>query len=518
MSYRLISLLGIFGLIGLSWLASNNRKYIKWRIVFWGLTIQLLFGILVLKTSAGRVAFEGASDGVYKLISFADKGTDFVFGPLHRADPHKEVIGDDYHPQVWNPKTGQHEPMGFILLIHALIPIIFFASLMSVLYHLGIMTRIMGFMAKGMHRLMGTSGSETLSATANIFVGQTEAPLVVKPFINSMTLSEIHAVMAGGFATVAGGVLAAYVGFGIDPGHLLAASVMSAPAALVAAKMFFPETEESVTAGEVKVELEQTSVNVLDAACQGASDGMKLVLNVAAMLIAFIALVALVDWMLISLDVLVMEKLLGVEAIGLSLSAIFGKLFFPIAALIGVEWGDCDTFGSLMGYRMATNEFYAYMELYNTTDISPRTHVLATYAFCGFANFASIAIQIGGIGAVAPKRAKDLARVGMRAMFAGTMASLFTAALVGALLSPGEIESQYKNKQFKLNTGVHQPQSISEKESKVVPLRSPPAVESTSPQIREIVQGRPGKLPSSLYPVKEADYIVDSRRNPPGSE
>ncbi len=472
---RLVSLFGIFGLIWVGWLFSLHRTHINWRTVGWGLVIQLIFALLVLKTAPGQKTFDYAAQGVKKLVSFADRGGEFVFGGLYRG------MDGNYEGQSTDPKapkkityvltevpggatpdasvtsklitqgrpgqptiTVEPRPMGMVLFLNALMPIVFFSALMSVLYYLGVMNWIVAFMARGMHKLMGTSGSESLSASANIFVGQTEAPLVVKPFIDTMTMSEIHAVMTGGFATVAGGVLAAYIGFGIDPAHLLAASVMSAPAALVAAKLFLPETEESVTAGEMKIELEKTSVNVIDAACQGAADGMKLVLNVAAMLIAFIALIAMIDWILGACDRLVCLDLLDRQPIGLDLSWIFGKLFFPIAALIGIPWNECQDFGSLMGKRMALNEFLAYADLQSAdyAHISDRTRVLATYAFCGFANFGSIAIQIGGIGAIAEGRKKDLAKLGLRAMFAGTLASLFTASLVGALLSQSQIQQK----------------------------------------------------------------------------
>jgi CNT family concentrative nucleoside transporter len=448
MSLRVVSFFGIFFLIGLGWLASKNRKAINWHTVFWGLGIQFVFALLVLKTDAGREVFDVASDGMRTLISFADRGAEFVFGPLYRGIPGNFDNPDASIIHVFNPKTGVHEPMGFVIFLNALMPIIFFASLMSVLYHLGVMKFIISFMAKGMHKLMQTSGSESLSASANIFVGQTEAPLVVKPFLESMTKSELHAIMAGGFATVAGGVLAVYVAFGIDPGHLLAASVMSAPAALVAAKLFYPETEQSVTAGEVKVELKSESVNVIDAACQGASDGMKLLLNVAAMLIAFLALIALVNHGIGAIDEWVRGPAFDPETgkqlrEALSLEFIFGKLFYPIGIGIGIDSSEAGAFGSLLGKRLVANELLAYIDLMNNTSLSPRTYVLATYAFCGFANLGSIAIQIGGIGAIAESRKKDLARLGMRAMFAGTLASLFTATMVGVLLTDEEMAFQH---------------------------------------------------------------------------
>jgi CNT family concentrative nucleoside transporter len=294
------------------------------------------------------------------------------------------------------------------------------------------MQLVVSGVARVMKKFMGTSGAETLSAASNIFVGQTEAPLVVKPFVETMTKSEIHAVMVGGFATVAGGVMAAYTNFGIDPGHLLTASVMSAPASLVAAKLFFPETEQPVTGGGVSIKFEKQTCNIFDAACVGAADGMRLVLNVAAMLLAFISLIALVDYGL------------GKIADGLSLGKMLGWLFYPVCVAMGIEWADCAKIGELLGLRMAVNEFIAYIKLGNDIDmLSPRSTVLATYAFCGFANFSSIAIQIGGISSIAPGRRSDLARLGLRAMLAGTLASFFTANIVGFLLSEDEILSRH---------------------------------------------------------------------------
>jgi CNT family concentrative nucleoside transporter len=281
---------------------------------------------------------------------------------------------------------------------------------------------------------MGTSGSETLCAAANIFVGQTEAPLVVKPFVETMTMSELHAVMVGGFATIAGGVLAAYVTFGIDAGHLIAASVMSAPASLVAAKMFYPETQASVTAGELKIQLERNSANAFDAVCTGASDGMKLILNVIAMLAAFVSIIALINWAV------------GAVIPGVTLQRIFGWLLAPVAWLMGVPWDDAAKIGGLLGTRMILTEFVGYLDLMKT-DCSARAYVIATYAFCGFANFPSIAVQIGGISTIAPSRRADLARLGLRAMLAGTLASFFTAAIAGALLTDEDMERDFrKNK------------------------------------------------------------------------
>lgn len=408
--HQLTSAFGLFALLGIGWLASNNRKAIPWRVVGWGTGLQILFGLAILKTRPGYWLFDHLSKGFERLIGFTDDGAKFVWGWLYRKDG----------PPVF--------------LIDILMTIIFFASLMSLLYHFGVMQWVVSGIAKVMRKTMGTSGSETLCAAANIFVGQTEAPLVVKPFVETMTMSELHAVMVGGFATIAGGVLAAYVSFGIDAGHLIAASVMSAPASLVAAKMFYPETQASVTAGELKIQLERNSANAFDAVCTGASDGMKLILNVIAMLAAFVSIIALINWAV------------GAVIPGVTLQRIFGWLLAPVAWLMGVPWDDAAKIGGLLGTRMILTEFVGYLDLMKT-DCSARAYVIATYAFCGFANFPSIAVQIGGISTIAPSRRADLARLGLRAMLAGTLASFFTAAIAGALLTDEDMERDFrKNK------------------------------------------------------------------------
>jgi CNT family concentrative nucleoside transporter len=378
--------------------------------------LQLLFALAILKTPPGYRVFRWLSDAFSKLISFTDEGARFVWG--------------------WLYQKGQPP----VFVIDILMTIVFFAALTSLLYHFGVLQWAVGGIARLMRKTMGTSGSETLCAASNIFVGMTEAPLVVRPFVETMTMSELHAVMVGGFATIAGGVLAAYVGFGIDAGHLVAASFMSAPAALVAAKMFYPETGESVTAGEMKIRLERTTVNAFDAVCAGAGDGMKLVFNVAAMILAFVSIIALVNWGI------------GLVHEGLTLQRIFGWAFAPVAWMMGVPWDDCTKIGQLLGTRMVINEFMAYLDLMKM-DVSARAYVVATYAFCGFANFGSIAIQIGGISTIAPARRGDLARLGLRAMLAGTLASFLTANIAGALLSDEQVERDYRrNKAVKAAT------------------------------------------------------------------
>jgi len=407
---QLTSAFGLLALLAVCWAASNNRKAIPWRLVAWGTGLQLLFAVVILKTRPGYLLFAGLSRFFERLIGFTDDGARFVWGWLYKKDS----------PPVF--------------LIDILMTIIFFSALMSLLYHFGIMQGIVAGLAKVLRKTMRTSGSETLATAANVFVGQTEAPLVVKPFIETMTLSELHALMVGGFATIAGGVLAAYISFGIDAGHMIAASVMSAPAALVAAKMFYPETQVSATAGDTKIAFEKTSANALDAICVGAADGMKLVLNVVAMLLALVCIVALVNGGI------------GLVFPGLTLQKMSGWVLAPVAWLMGVPWADCPTIGSLLGTRMVLNEFIAYVDLMKA-DVSARAYVVSTYALCGFANLGSIAIQIGGISALAPSRRSDLARLGFRAMLAGTLATFLTASIAGALLSDEDAERDFrKNK------------------------------------------------------------------------
>ena len=433
---RFIGIFGIFALMGIAWLMSVDRKAIKWRTVGVGVALQLFFALIVLKTTPGKWMFEGARIFIAKILTFTDYGAHFVFGNLYLSDPSiAQSIADDIPPgglvegfSVINPATDSIVGMGTIFAIHVLPTIIFFASLMAVLYHLGIMQRLVQGFAWVMSRAMGTSGAESLSAASNIFVGQTEAPFVVKPFIKTMTNSEIMAIMTGGFATVAGGVLAAYVRFGVDPGHLLAASVMSAPAALVMAKIMIPETGTPETGQSVKINIEKNSSNVIDAATNGATEGLKLAVNVAAMLIAFIAIVAmfnsLLGWM---------GGLVGIE--GLSLKVLLGWIFSPLAFLMGVPWKDIVDIGYLMGVKISINEFVAYVDLVAMKGvISDKAFIIGTYALCGFANISSIGIQIGGIAALVPERRADLARLGPRAMIAGALASWQTATIAGILL------------------------------------------------------------------------------------
>jgi concentrative nucleoside transporter, CNT family len=400
---RLVSLLGLFTLLFIAWALSNNRRAIPWRTVAVGTLLQFGFALLILKTGPGQAFFGGATDVVTAFLNFTDAGASFVFG-------------DNFTEHYFAFKV--------------LPTIIFFSSFITVLYYLNVLQWVVKGFAWLMMRLMGTSGAESLSSSANIFVGQTEAPLLIRPYVGTMTRSELMAVMSGGFATIAGGVLAAYVGMGVSAGHLIAASVMSAPAALVMAKLMFPETEESLTAGEVKVAVEKPWVNVIDAAAEGATAGMKLVLNVAAMLIAFLAIIALLNALL---------GLVGgwVGYPGLTFEAILGWLLRPLAWVMGVPWEEADEVGALLGIKTVLNEFVGYVrleEMVAAGQLSPRSEVIATYALCGFSNFASIAIQIGGIGAIAPERKGDLARIGLRAMVAGSLACFQTATIAGMLM------------------------------------------------------------------------------------
>ncbi len=422
---NLISLLGIVVLLAVAWLLSNNRRRFPWRVTGWGLGLQLILAVILLRTPWGGTVFNGARSFVSRLLAFTDAGASFLWGNLYRTsdDLVTYINPEAGHIEVANSVTGKLMPIGTVFVIHVLPTIIFFSSLMALLYHLGVMQMLIRGIAWVMRKTMGTSGSESFSVAANIFVGQTEAPLVIRPYLPTMTQSELMAVMVGGFATVAGGVMAAYVRFGVDAGHLLAASVMSAPAALVVAKIMYPETEESPTRGTVTLDVPREYSNLLDAAAGGAGVGLKLAANIGAMLLAFIALVAMVNY--------------GLGFLGLSLQQIFGWIFSPIAWVMGVPWSEASTFGNLLGTKIAINEFVGYIELISARDagtLSPRSVVIGTYALCGFANFSSIAIQIGGIGTIMPERRADVAALGLKAMFGGALASWLTATIAGVLV------------------------------------------------------------------------------------
>jgi CNT family concentrative nucleoside transporter len=393
------------------------------------------FAWIISAGASGQDLFQVLSNQVDKFLKLTDLGTEFLFGNLVKQE-------------YFYPNATTWPGFGYQFAFAVLPTIIFFSAFMSILYHMGIMQFLVELMAKFMRWTLGTSGTETLSCSANIFVGQTEAPLLIRPFLDDMTKSELHAVMVGGFATIAGGVLAGYIRMGIDPGYLIAASVMSAPAALVMAKIIMPEVQVSKTAGEVRISREKQASNLLDAASRGVTDGLKLAANVGAMLIAFIALIGLIDIALAFGDKMIDGRLLGhalnaakAEYPGIfpgSLKTLFGSILGPLAFVMGVPWKDAANVGNLMGIKVSANEFVAYgqlsMELAAHT-LSTKAQVIATYALCGFANFASIGIQIGGIGALAPGRRSDLANVALRAMAGGALASWMTASIAGMFVS-----------------------------------------------------------------------------------
>ena len=404
---HLQGMIGMILLLGIAFILSNNRRQINYRIIVWGLSLQFIFGILILKTPLGKPLFGFFDKVITKLISFSDAGSDFLFKSL--------VPGVGYHEAMVN------------FAFRALPTIIFFSSLMTVLYHFGVIQFIVKWISRIMQKSMGTSGSETLSVAANIFVGQTEAPLMIRPFIRNMTQSELMAVMTGGFATVAGGVLALYVIWLKDipgiAGHLLAASVMSAPAAMVVAKIIYPETELSETSGDLNIIIEKPDSNAMEALGRGATEGLKLAANVAAMLVAFVALIAMVNYLLTFADT--------------SLQGILGFIFRPLAWAMGISWEEAQMVGVLMGEKITLTELIAYSDLRDLRleqAISDRTAIIASYALCGFANFASIGIQLGGIGGIAPERRKDLAALALKAMLGGTLASWMTASIAGILI------------------------------------------------------------------------------------
>ena len=416
MELKLVSVLGLVVFIALAWACSMNRRRFPWHTVFTGLGLQFLFALFILRTQAGKATFQSAQDAFTQLLEFARKGAEMVFGPLANG----KLLAEK-----WGPENA------FIFVVTVTATIILVSALSSLLYHYGILQRVVRGVAWVMQRVMRTSGSESLAAAANIFMGQTEAPLVIKPYLARMTRSEIMALMVGGMATIAGGVLAAYVSFGVAAGHLLTASVMSAPAALMMAKILLPEEEQSETAAGATAKVPRDTTNGLEATCRGASEGMTLAINVMAMLIAFVALVAmanaLLGWG---------QSWFGV-ATPVRLETILGWVNWPVAWVMGVPARDCQVVGRILGERIVLNEFIGYLSLgeqLKLGTLDPRSYTLATYALCGFANFSSIAIQIGGIGALAPERRADLARLGLRAMVGGLLACYLTAAVVGILL------------------------------------------------------------------------------------
>jgi CNT family concentrative nucleoside transporter len=410
---RFTGMLGIVLILGVSFLMSNNRKAINYRTVGVGLLLQVLLAVFILKTEVGQNLFQWLGDSINTLLGQADKGAQFVFGSL---------VNRDLMIKAFGPGND------YIFFFKVVPTIIFVAVLVNMFYHLGVLQRVVAFVGKGVHWLMGVSGAEALSNVASTFVGQVEAQIMIKPYLKNMTNSELMASMTGSFACIAGGVMAVYISLGVPAAYLLAASLMAAPGALVISKIMFPETEKSETEGEVKLELSKTHANLVDAIAAGASEGLKVGLNVIAMLIGFIALIALVD--------------LGLGHIGawvnypeLSMNTILGKVFSVFAFAMGVPAQDVEVAGALMGKKMVVNEFVAYLDMVKLKDtLDPKTIAITSFALCGFANFSSVAIQIGGIGELAPSRRSDLAKLGFKALIAGTLASYLSATLAGLLL------------------------------------------------------------------------------------
>jgi CNT family concentrative nucleoside transporter len=406
-------LIGLAGILGLAYLLSTSRRAISFRIVGWGFGLQVLFALIVLKTEFGIRAFQWLGDKIQQLLHYSVEGSRFVFGPLGDAAIWSKVMNG-----ALGPEGAQYA----VLFAFQILPtIIFIAALFAILYFLGVMQLVVRAFAVVMNKVMGASGAESLNVAASIFMGQTEAPLTIRPFLARMTQSELMTVMTSGMAHISGGIMAAYIAFGIEARHLLTAVIMTAPGTLMMAKMFVPETETPETRGSVKLQIEKTDVNVIDAAGRGTAEGLHLAMNVLAMLISFVSIIFLINGIL--------------GTVGLSLQTIFGWVFAPVAWGLGVPWKDAATIGNLLGTRMVLNEFIAFAQLGGLKEsLDPRSFTIATFALCGFANFASIGMQIGGIGALAPTRRSDLARLGLRAMLAGTLANFVTAIIVGFLL------------------------------------------------------------------------------------
>ncbi len=430
------ALIGLLVIVAVAWLLSGNRKAIDWRLVLVGITIQLVFGLIIGKVEFAQKAFVFVSEKFVTFLGFAAKGAEFLYGDLSKNS-------------AGNPEVKHN--LGFLFAFQALPTVIFFSAITAGLYYLGVLQKIVYGFAWVMARTMRLSGAESLSAAANIFMGQTEAPLLVRPFIKNMTRSELNCLMVGGMATIAGSVLGAYVSFlgGGDPAqqakfatYLLSASIMNAPAAIVLAKLFMPETEPDKIDRSLKVSKDQIGVNLVDAMASGAADGLKLALNIGAMLLAFIAIIYAVNWVLVDfigaltgLNEFVVSSTNGVYS-GFSLQYILGQIFRVFAFCMGVDWNESLYVGSLLGQKMVINEFVAYLDLANlkaSGALSEKSVRIATYALCGFANFSSIAIQIGGIGGMAPQRQGDLSKLGLKAMIAASLATMMTATIAGAI-------------------------------------------------------------------------------------
>ena len=422
---RFSGLIGVVLIFAIAFLMSNNRKAINYRLVLSGLAIQLSLAVFILKVPLGKTIFSWLGDAVTKILNFSQAGAAFVFGPLVNSVNMSKAFGNGNE---------------FIFFFNIIPTIIFVAVLVSVAYYLGIMQRIVKFIAYIVYKLMGVSGSEALSNVASAFVGQVEAQIMIKPYLKGITMSELLASMTGSMACIAGGVMAVYIALGVPAEYLIAASLMAAPAALVISKIVWPETEISETKGVVSLEIKKTNANLVDAISHGASDGLKVGLNVVAMLIGFIAIIALIDFVLgkigYGLDSLGMSlSFIGINLKTLSLNQILGSLFSVFAFAMGVPGKDIQVAGSLMGTKMVINEFVAYLDLAKIkATLDPKTILITSFALCGFANFSSIAIQVGGIGELSPERRTDLAKLGMRALICGTLASYLSATIAGILM------------------------------------------------------------------------------------
>jgi CNT family concentrative nucleoside transporter len=417
---RLQPILGLCLIALIAYALSTNRRAIRLRTMAWGFGLQFLFAVIVLKTGAGQRTFEVLGDKIRQLLAFSTVGSSFVFGPIGNQSVWSRIM-----TTVLGPEGAQY---GTIFAFQIAPTVIFIAALFAILYYFGIMQIVVRLFAIVMNRVMGASGAESLNVAASIFMGQTEAPLTIRPYLPRMTQSELMTVMTSGMAHISGGIMAAYIAFGIEPKHLLTAVIMTAPGTLMLSKMFVPETAVPETLGTVRLSVEKTDVNVIDAAGRGTGEGLHLAMNIIAMLISFVALIALTNAILGAVGG-------WIHIPDLSLQKIFGLVFAPVAFCLGVPWRDAGTIGNLLGTRMVLNEFIAFAQLGPLkAALDPKSFTIATFALCGFANFSSIGIQIGGIGALVPERRHDLAKLGLRAMLAGTLANFVSACIAAMLL------------------------------------------------------------------------------------
>ncbi len=421
--------IGIFIILGLAFLLSNNRKAINYKLVVTGLLLQSILAIFILKVPLGQLIFKKLADFINLILDFSDKGSEFVFGPLMQKELLVKAFG---------------EGNDFVFIFKVLPTIVFITSLVSILYHYGVIQKLISVVAKIVHRLMHVSGSEALSNISSVFVGQVEAQILIKHYVPTMTKSELLASMSGSLACIAGGVMAVYIGLGIPAEYLLTASAMAIPGALVISKIVYPETEESKTKDSITLDVEKNTVNFVDAIAHGASEGLKISLNVVAMIISFIAIVKMVDYFIgftgtVFANMGISLGFIGLDINSLSLKDIFGSIFSLVAWTMGVPWADAHTVGSLMGTKLVINEFVAYLDLMpiisGSTNVllSDKSILISTFALCGFANFGSVAVLVGGIGQLAPNRRQDIARLGFKALICGTMASYLSATIAGIL-------------------------------------------------------------------------------------